>query len=347
MKGLKFALVVISVMAMGLGSANAVIWETDFEDYATGNGGYETVVGQDGWVGFTEAGGSAPDAVVGYSSGEDAYMPGFQWLYIQDTSSADRSAESGQPAHMNGVYRPFDAQTGLVHLEVLYNPLQSESSNRTVSLRDSSDAEQAAIAAMVGSSKKYDDPGDRGTWFFARDADGRQWDLGHTVLKENYYQIVIDADVLTQTYNATVSVGDNYFYGGFTEVVSWTGLSFADAVFDISRVYVESDQSASQWDNFLIQEGTPGPQLPGDVDGSGYVDGADRDLIIANWGKSPATRGEGDLNSDNAVTGLDYTEVITYWNTGTPEPGEAIPEPATICLLALAGTVLLAGRRRR
>ena len=335
MKGMKFALVVISVIAMGLASANAVLYEADFEspDYTTGS-----VVGQDGWLGW-----NSPNAVVSSSSIEGQFMPGFQWLMVgQIGSSVGRNTSA--------LYRPFDAQTGLVHLEVFYMGHQSESSWRSISLRDSSE-DNAPIAALVGSSKRYgegtpEDP--REPLFFATDADGRQWDFGSTgFVKENSYKIVIDANIATQTYNATVNLVDIDSLVVGAEVASWFNLSFADTVSDISRVYVQSWDSASSWDHFLIEPGTPPVEIPGDVDGSGYVDGADRDLIIANWGKSPATRGEGDLNSDNAVTGLDYTEVITYWNTGTPEPGEAIPEPATICLLALAGTVLLARRRRQ
>ena len=69
---------------------------------------------------------------------------------------------------------------------------------------------------------------------------------------------------------------------------------------------------------------------------------------LGGGGKNPATREQGDLSGDGTVAGADYTEVITYWGSGTPppEPG-SIPEPATIGLLALAGTVLLAGRRRQ
>ena len=82
--------------------------------------------------------------------------------------------------------------------------------------------------------------------------------------------------------------------------------------------------------------------LPGDVDASGYVGGADLTTIITNWGMSGASREQGDLSGDGTVGGTDYTEVITYWGTGTapPEPG-AIPEPATLGLLLGGGLALL------
>ena len=42
---------------------------------------------------------------------------------------------------------------------------------------------------------------------------------------------------------------------------------------------------------------------------------------------NPATRLQGDLNDDGTVSGFDYTEVITYWDAGTPPPPEAPSEP--------------------
>ncbi len=245
---------VLVVLLLAVSSANAtVVFETGFEDYTAG---YASIVGQDGWVGFNEGdgavinGGSSEAKIA--SAGEDAYMPGFNWLYLGKVS--DRNASD----HRNGIYRPFAAQTGMVHLEVMLNHMQSNSSKREISLRDSSDGQYATIAALVGSATKYGDPGDRQEMFYAIDGESTAWDYDHDVEVGSwgYYIITIDANVATQTYDATVSHGDNMFYGSFTEVASWTGLSFANTVADISRVYVESDQSVSQWDNLLI---TPEP----------------------------------------------------------------------------------------
>ncbi len=244
MKGMKivFALVVISVMAMGLGSANAAIFETDFESYSGG-----TPVGQDGWAGW-----GSPNAYIDNSTLEHQYMRGYQWL-----------GTSGIGRNTSALYRPFAAQTGQVKLEVLYSPNQSESSWRSVSLRDSSATgpewyySSDDIAALVGTSRKYDDPGDGGKWFFALDADGRQWLTdGPEALKANVYKIVIDANVGTQTYDATVNLYDIDTGVVGAEVASWTGLSFNNTVSDISRVFVQSWDNTSHWDNFNI---TPEP----------------------------------------------------------------------------------------
>ena len=81
---------------------------------------------------------------------------------------------------------------------------------------------------------------------------------------------------------------------------------------------------------------------PGDVNGDGWVGGADLTAIITNWGMNGATRDHGDLSGNGTVDGPDYTEVITYWGTGTPPPEpNAIPEPATLGLMILGALAIL------
>ncbi len=247
MKGMKivFGLVVISVMAMSLGSANAALFETDFESYTPST----QVAGQDGWIKYD--GTAAVNAYIDSSSTPHEYMRDSQWLAVTGVGDVTR--------HANALYRPFAAQTGQVRMEVLYWSYFSETAWRSVSLRDSSDAEQAAVAALVGSCKHYgegtpEDP--RAPFFFASDAEGRQWDFSYQMSKDNHYKIVIDANVGTQTYDAAVYLYDNSTGVVGAQVVSWSGLSFASTVSDISRVYVSSWDNLSLWDNFNI---TPEP----------------------------------------------------------------------------------------
>ncbi len=334
MKGMKivFALVVISVMAMSLGSANAaVIFQPDFESYSVG-----TPLGQDGWLGF-----GSPYARVDESTFENQFMPGYKWLAVGTVGN-------GVGRDTSSLYRPFDAQTGMVRMEVIYSPHQSETSWRSISLRDSSGTgpeyydDATDIAAMVGSSKNYST--DR-WWFFANDADGRQWYEGaHDVYKQNVYKIVIDANVATQTYDATVNFYDKSAGELGPEVASWAGLSFNNTVSDISRVFVQSWDSGSQWDHLLI-ESSGGGAIPGDFDADNDVDGVDFGLWQAGYPTaSGASLINGDADADGDVDGVDFG--IWQANYPTNLGGAAIPEPATICLLALAGTMLLARRRR-
>ena len=88
------------------------------------------------------------------------------------------------------------------------------------------------------------------------------------------------------------------------------------------------------------------PQILGDVNGDGFVGGADITQIVGNWGLTSATRRDGDLDGSGTVGVADYTEVYNNWGNGTlpSEPPLAIPEPSA--LLLLAGGVL-AGLIRR
>ena len=95
--------------------------------------------------------------------------------------------------------------------------------------------------------------------------------------------------------------------------------------------------------------------LPGDVNGNLFVCDEDLSIIINNWGLSGATREQGDLSGNYIVDGPDYAEVLSYWNTGIPpsepsEPPEAIaamPEPATVWLMILAGAILARRKRKQ
>ena len=83
-----------------------------------------------------------------------------------------------------------------------------------------------------------------------------------------------------------------------------------------------------------------------DVNDDGFVDDYDLNIVISNWGLTGASRADGDLTSDGTVGGVDYNEVLAYWEEGTPPPLEPmeIPEPATSVLLLIGG---LARLRRR
>ena len=76
-------------------------------------------------------------------------------------------------------------------------------------------------------------------------------------------------------------------------------------------------------------------QFPGDVNGDGFVGGADLSTIMDNWGLSPADWEDGDIDpfdaGDDFIGGPDYTQVLNNWGTSYgPEP---VPEPATLGLV--------------
>ena len=80
---------------------------------------------------------------------------------------------------------------------------------------------------------------------------------------------------------------------------------------------------------------------PGDANGDGVVDILDLDALGANWGLPDRDREHGDFNDDDQVDILDLDTLGANWG------GAAIPEPATLALMAIGGLALMGWIRRR
>ncbi len=112
------------------------------------------------------------------------------------------------------------------------------------------------------------------------------------------------------------------------------------------NVYVGGTWTAEQnmdlyFDNMVFASSYIGP-MPGlgDANSDGAVDGADYTAWADHY-KLPGHWAEGDFNSDGIVDGADYTVWADHF-TG----GAAVPEPATLALLACAALAALRPCRR-
>jgi hypothetical protein len=91
----------------------------------------------------------------------------------------------------------------------------------------------------------------------------------------------------------------------------------------------------------------PSPQIPGDFDGDGDVDGADFVAWQTNFPTAAgATLGQGDADGDGDVDGADFV----VWQTNFPfTPGQgasSVPEPDSILLCGLACFLIAVVMRR-
>ena len=93
-----------------------------------------------------------------------------------------------------------------------------------------------------------------------------------------------------------------------------------------------------------------------DWNDDGVIDDLDLTILANNWQKPVGPSTDGDANGDALVNDIDLTALAVCWPggldpdaSGTRSGGDisAVPEPATLSLLSLAGLGMLLHRRRK
>lgn len=99
----------------------------------------------------------------------------------------------------------------------------------------------------------------------------------------------------------------------------------------------------------ILQLQDVAPDVPGDANHDGKVDGSDVTILADNWqagvpgGDSNVTWEMGDFNGDHMVDGSDVTILADNWQFGVTTSAAAVPEPGVVVLIlsALASTLLI------
>ena len=181
-----------------------------------------------------------------------------------------------------------------------------------------------------------------------------------------------DAAELFDTYVTIGPVGENpvetMVIGGAVDMGGGAAATFADQNLDIAwapEMGIQTGEGEFQIARVVLKNGTANNTwtfggwqggasriftvsgnislIAGDVNGDGFIGGADLAIILTNWGMSSARRIDGDLDDSGIVGGGDYTQVLSNWGNGTlPTEPTAVPEPTVMLVLtvgALAGLI--------
>jgi len=176
--------------------------------------------------------------------------------------------------------------------------------------------------------------------------------------------LVADDDTLiTEGRRTTYDYVNNvmYFYD-FDSVAPGAGGSF---VFDwyaldldtglVTQAHIDADDSTrgfgteDRYEFFCLGDGCGSTPLVGDLDGDGFVGINDLNIVLANWNQNvPPGNPLADPSGDGFVGIDDLNTVLGNWNAGTPPTGgAAVPEPASLTLLTIAGISAMARRRKQ
>jgi len=170
---------------------------------------------------------------------------------------------------------------------------------------------------------------------------GIDWSVPHTIFIGYDSSLEIFNFYVDDVFQSSITYGQFSRVGNFAQDAVDFGDGTTGQGLDI----------AAAWYSVRIHDvNTPGSTpLVGDLDGDGFVGINDLNIVLGAWNQNvPPANPLADPSGDGFVGIDDLNTVLGNWNAGTPPAaGAAVPEPATLTLLGLAGVTVLRRRKSR
>jgi hypothetical protein len=98
--------------------------------------------------------------------------------------------------------------------------------------------------------------------------------------------------------------------------VEWSADCNADGIVDYGQIRA-GELADTNTNNIpdCCESGTSCNGCPGDVDGSGAVNGVDLAAVLGNWGTNGGKYPGADTNHDGVVDGVDLAQVLGNWGS--------------------------------
>ena len=162
---------------------------------------------------------------------------------------------------------------------------------------------------------------------------------------EDVLKVYVNGE-LVRTFTTVATLGTQTPFVEIGEAGDW-GLAF-DGLYDRVMYWNEVIDAET-----MAELSGLTPDIPGDANGDGKVDGSDVTILAGNWQKGvgdglTASWEDGDFNGDGKVDGSDVTILAGNWQAGTSTSAASVPEPSMFVLLfATLGSLAILRRVKK